>query len=149
MCQYMVILGTCVRILQEALNFAGGGVGDIWQIMHNIIWNCYILWHWYFRVCKDFHLDLRFNFRNILVYGPVTATHSNISLGHFTRFSFLICWHFIWFAFFILEGGMVACKEFPQIAAKLCCHSKRSFLLWEIFPGNIQINFLCFKNGAG
>ena len=44
---------------------------------------------------------------------------------------------------------MVACKEFPQIAAKLCCHSKRSFLLWEIFPGNIQINFLCFKNGAG
>ena len=50
---------------------------------------------------------------------------------------------------FILEGGMVACKEFPQIAAKLCCHSKRSFLLWEIFPGNIQINFLCFNNGAG
>ena len=44
---------------------------------------------------------------------------------------------------------MVACKEFPQIAAKLCCHSKRSFLLWEIFPENIQINFLCFKNGAG
>ena len=44
---------------------------------------------------------------------------------------------------------MVACKEFPQIAAKLCCHSKRSFLLWEIFPENIQMNFMCFKNGAG
>ena len=79
---------------------------------------------------------------------PVTATHSNISLGVFHTFpsTFL---HFILFAFFILEGGMVACKEFPQIAAKLCCHSKRSFLLLEIFPGNIQINFLCFKNGAG
>ena len=78
---------------------------------------------------------------------PVTATHSNISLGVFHTFPFYFS-HFI-FAFFILEGGMVACKEFPQIAAKLCCHSKRSFLLWEIFPENIQINFLCFKNGAG
>ena len=80
---------------------------------------------------------------------PVTATHSNISLGVFHTFHFSIFLHFILFAFFYLEGGMVACKEFPQIAAKLCCHSKRSFLLWEIFPGNIQINFLCFKNGAG
>ena len=80
---------------------------------------------------------------------PVTATHLNISLG-FSHFSFLIFFLlFILFAFLFLEGGMVACKEFPQIAAKLCCHSKRSFLLWEIFPGNIQINFLCFKNGAG
>ena len=80
---------------------------------------------------------------------PVTATHSNISLGVFHTFPFSFFLHFILFAFFILEGGMVACKEFPQIAAKLCCHSKRSFLLWEIFPENIQIHFLCFKNGAG
>ena len=80
---------------------------------------------------------------------PVTATHSNISLGVFHTFPFSFFLHFIFFAFFILVGGMVARKEFPQIAAKLCCHSKRSFLLWEIFPGNIQINFLCFNNGAG
>ena len=80
---------------------------------------------------------------------PVTATHSNISLGVFHTFPFSFFYISYYLLFFILEGGMVACKEFPQIAAKLCCHSKRSFLLWEIFPENIQIKFLCFKNGAG
>ena len=84
-----------------------------------------------------------------MVYGPGNCHTFEHFFGGISHFSFFIFLHFILFAFFILEGGMVACKEFPQIAAKLCCHSKRSFLLLEIFPGNIQINFLCFKNGAG
>ena len=84
-----------------------GSLGDIWQIMQNISWNCCFLWHWYFRACKDFHLDLRFNFRNILVYGPGNCHTFEHFFGGISHVSFLFfTFHICFFYFGGRHGGL-------------------------------------------
>ena len=94
-----------------------------WMIKY--AYNC--CWRWYFHVWQDFHLDFYFNFRDILLYGTGnsnTFSHKkNCEIFFQISFTgFVVCLFHIW------EGCRLASEEFPEIAAKLRCHSKRSFL---------------------
>ena len=96
-------------------------------------------WRWYFHVCKDFHLDFYFNFRNILLYG-IANSNTKYDFGKFFFFSFLFCLFTFAFSTFEKDTGWLA-KNFPKLLRNCAVIPSGHFYSGKYFS-SIKLNFL-------
>ena len=89
----------------------------------------------YFHVCKDFHLDFYFNFRNILLYGTANSNTSGPKIG-FWKVLFLIILLFVVFLLLLIPHLRRMHTGLRRISRN-CCEIALSFQAVIFIVGNI------------